>query len=350
MDKVLLSELGWACVVIVENEDLSTLECIPFMGTGAVGQAKDFIKNWIEKMLRVGCWQKMKYDVQLHVMLDNEPHATNILTVEEVSSWVSFGVDWEVLAEGKTKRVYQDPVSSDWVMIESKPDITAGDGVKHDVMAGKAEAATETTSVVFQVLNRSGITTHFQSQLSETKFLAEKCEMIPLEVVVRRFATGSYLKRNEGVEEGQRLDELVVEFFFKDDAQHDPMVLVDDPERRVLVHAKDPIEVLGVIPPFMSLDELEKMEEEAKRIFTILERCWQNLDCRLWDMKVEFGHNVEGDIILADVIDNDSWRVTDHHGVQLDKQTYRDGSLSMDEIGDRYQLVATLVKRFLDMK
>lgn len=149
----------------------------------------------------------------------------------------------EKIAEGKTKEIWLTDFP-DKVLIKSKDDITAGDGAKHDVIPGKAEYATTTTCNCFSLLNRAGLRTHYleRSLLDKQGFFARHMEMIPIELVARRIATGSYLKREPAVKEGTIFNELVIEFFFKDDAQHDPLMIIDPAGRRVLYYdAKQPL-------------------------------------------------------------------------------------------------------------
>jgi len=139
------------------------------------------------------------------------------------------------LAEGKTKIIWgtEDPQV---VRIENKDDITAGDGLRRDSMKGKAVLGIETTVNVFQLLQGNGITTHFVSRDSDTSFIAQKAKMIPLECVARRIAAGSFLKRNPEFQEGQRLGTLPVEFYFKDDSRHDPIMEHDPENNKALLY------------------------------------------------------------------------------------------------------------------
>ena len=127
------------------------------------------------------------------------------------------------IAEGKTKVVLPHPSDPRLVVIRHKNDITAGDGARRNTLPGKGELAGRTTANVFRALAREGIPTHFVAADAADEMTALACRMIPIEVVMRRIATGSYLKRN-AVREGTRFDPTVVEFFFKDDANHDPLV------------------------------------------------------------------------------------------------------------------------------
>lgn len=127
-----------------------------------------------------------------------------------------------LIIEGKTKQVYELPDEPQHCLVLSKDRITAGDGVKAHDLQGKAEISNKTNAKVFEILNSVGISTAFVKLASERSFLARKCSMIPIEWVTRRLATGSFLKRNEGVPEGYRFYPVKFETFYKDDANHDP--------------------------------------------------------------------------------------------------------------------------------
>ena len=182
-----------------------------------------------------------------------------------------------VLAEGKTKIIYKIPGTNN-VAIESKDDITAGDGVKRNIIKNKGVLSNKTTSDCFKLLNKKGVPTHFIKQLDERTFLAHRVRMIPIELVARRIATGSFLKRNPETEEGSVFEELVVEFFFKDDANHDPMMLWDKEKQCFKIYnAKKPLTEDGfkylpknipLIPK--DLSEIDKLSEILRDVFLIL--------------------------------------------------------------------------------
>ncbi|CAG0908897.1 unnamed protein product, partial [Darwinula stevensoni] len=109
-----------------------------------------------------------------------------------------------LLAEGKTKRIYEIPQEPGLVLVESKDRLTAFGGAKSHEVDGKAHLATRTTSLVFAFLRDIGMKTHFVREEGEKAFVARRCHMIPLEFVTRRVATGSYLKRHPHVGEGFR--------------------------------------------------------------------------------------------------------------------------------------------------
>lgn len=271
--------------------------------------------------------------------------------------------DGVILAEGKTKVIGQSPDDPQKVIIVSKDDITAGDGAKHDLLSGKAAMATLTTCNNFRLLKACGIPVGFEEQLSAISFSAPKCEMLPYEVVTRREAHGSYLKRNPGVVKGHIFPRLLVEFYLKTNGRkwksHD--LLCDDPymaydETAETVSLFEPSKPLATQTPFLVLPQAEVFSHEgeaaffkemstiARRAFLALEKAWQLQGGALVDCKVEFGLTPDGKLLLADVIDNDSWRVLEH-GAYIDKQVYRDGG-KLDTVAANYQRVAGITDRF----
>ncbi|XP_061539090.1 LOW QUALITY PROTEIN: multifunctional protein ADE2 [Phycodurus eques] len=221
------------------------------------------------------------------------------------------------LNEGKTKQIFEIVDQPGLVLVQSKDQITAGNAARKDQMEGKAAIANKTTSCVFELLQQSGIKMAFVRQHSDTAFVAAHCEMIPIEWVCRRVATGSFLKRNPGVKEGYRFSPLKMEMFFKDDANNDPQWS----EEQVL-EAKFCLAGLTV-----GRCEVDIMNRSTVAVFEILEKAWATQNCTLVDMKIEFGVNVKTqEIVLADVIDNDSWRLwpAGDRSQQKDKQVYRD--------------------------
>jgi phosphoribosylaminoimidazole-succinocarboxamide synthase len=241
-----------------------------------------------------------------------------------------------ILAEGKTKIVYAHPQDAALAILYHKDGITAGDGARRDVIAGKGALAGRTTANVFALLNAAGVATHFMAAPAAEYSVVRRCAMIPLEVVMRRLATGSYLRRNPGVPEGTRFDPPLVEFFLKDDARHDPLI-----SERAIVEQ-------GVA----NSAELQTMIEQGRRVFTILEAAWAAQDVTLVDLKIEFGRSETGELLVADVIDNDSWRIWPGGDKErmLDKQVYRNAQAVdhdvLDDIRRRYAIVAELTDRF----
>ncbi|MBA7714671.1 Phosphoribosylaminoimidazole-succinocarboxamide synthase [subsurface metagenome] len=251
------------------------------------------------------------------------------------------------LAEGKTKIIYNRGDGT--VEIVSKDDITAGDGSQHDVIQGKAELATRTTANVFALLNRHGIATHFIERVDPHTLLCKRCKMIPLEVVIRGTAAGSYLKRNPEAVEEQDFDPRPVEFFIKDDARHDPIVTFGS-KRWQLHPPKEPVSdsnVIDEMEPLLTPAEIKEVTCLARQVFDVLFAAWAKLNIKLIDLKIEFGRTDKGDLVVADVIDNDSWRIWPggDKTKQLDKQVYRD-TRDLESTRSKYAVVADLTDRF----
>jgi phosphoribosylaminoimidazole-succinocarboxamide synthase len=254
----------------------------------------------------------------------------------------------EKLIEGKTKIIYD--LGDGTVNMVAKDDITAGDGDQRDVIAGKAELATRTTANVFELLNRNGLSTHYIEKVDPHTLRCRRCEMISLEVVIRGTATGSYLKRNPLANEGQDFDPpLPVEFFIKDDARHDPIITFS--EQAWFLHPpKEPVSddnAIEEIEPLLDKKEIEIITDTARKVFEILFGAWDNLGVKLIDLKIEFGRTDNGKLVVADVIDNDSWRIWPggDKSKQLDKQVYRE-TRDLDSTLSNYSIAADLTDRF----
>ncbi len=236
------------------------------------------------------------------------------------------------LAEGKTKIIYAHPADAALAIMAHKDGITAGDGARRNTILGKGVLSGRTTANVFALLERHGIATHFIEASEPMLMVVRRCAMIPLEVVTRRVATGSYLKRHGDVIEGTRFDPPLVEFFLKDDANHDPLI------------SRAQIVAQGVAPAA----DVAAMHARALAVFAVLEAAWATHDVLLCDLKIEFGRTVAGELLVADVIDNDSWRIWPGGDKtrMLDKQVYRNMSevtdAGLDAIRARYAQVAAM--------
>jgi RNA polymerase sigma factor (sigma-70 family) len=287
-----------------------------------------------------------------------------LITIHEVTSTV-LNLEKERLMqaiEGKTKIITDDGDGT--VLIRSKDDITAEDGAMRDVIEGKAASSTTTTCNIFRLLNDNGVPTHFVEQLDAVTFRARSVEMIPLELVARRIATGSFRDRNADIAEGTVFADLIFEVFEKDDANHDPLLEFDfehDLLRRFVpntktalrfgdVHAGDLIskEMLshGRFATVTS-ELLEQLRGLTVLTFEIVEHAWAALGGTYYDFKIECGFDHEtGALLVADVIDSDSGRLR-FGDKDMSKQAYRDGSQSLPDIKKNFDEVAALTKQFV---
>ncbi|NP_001378939.1 bifunctional phosphoribosylaminoimidazole carboxylase/phosphoribosylaminoimidazole succinocarboxamide synthetase isoform 3 [Homo sapiens] len=268
------------------------------------------------------CFCRQK--TQLHQSSASLPGAVAALSPLRIMATAEVLNIGKKLYEGKTKEVYELLDSPGKVLLQSKDQITAGNAARKNHLEGKAAISNKITSCIFQLLQEAvtsyksnRIKTAFTRKCGETAFIAPQCEMIPIEWVCRRIATGSFLKRNPGVKEGYKFYPPKVELFFKDDANNDPQWSEEQ-----LIAAK--FCFAGLL---IGQTEVDIMSHATQAIFEILEKSWLPQNCTLVDMKIEFGVDVTTkEIVLADVIDNDSWRLwpSGDRSQQKDKQSYRD--------------------------
>lgn len=269
----------------------------------------------------------------------------------------------QMLTEGKTK-ILEDAGNGE-VLVRSKDDITAGDGTRHDVLAGKAAASTRTTCNIFELLERNGVRTHFVECVDDITFRARNIEMIPLELVARRHATGSFRDRFPAQDDGAIFDAPVFEIFEKDDANHDPLLEFDFEAgtlRRYVpnTNAAQAIgpsvtagDVIGEEPidqsrfADISPELLETLRHLTVSAFKVLEEAWQKHGGVYIDFKIECGFDREtGELLIADVIDSDSGRLR-FDDIDMSKESYRDGTATLPEIKKKFDDVAAITDQFV---
>jgi phosphoribosylaminoimidazole-succinocarboxamide synthase len=218
----------------------------------------------------------------------------------------------ELLYEGKAKKVYD--YTQNKVVIEFKDDVTAFNGVKKDNIYGKGAVNKKISVFFFNLLERKGIKTHLIKDIDERRFLAKKIQIIPLEVVVRNYAAGSFCKRYN-VENGKRFISPIVEFFLKDDNLNDPLIV------------EDTITALNII----SVKEIDDIKNLSLKINRIMREYLDAKDIILVDFKLEFGKLGE-EIILGDEISPDTCRFWDKSTkTSLDKDVYRNSTGNLIE-------------------
>ncbi|WP_206886201.1 phosphoribosylaminoimidazolesuccinocarboxamide synthase [Alicyclobacillus mali (ex Roth et al. 2021)] len=211
-----------------------------------------------------------------------------------------------LLYEGKAKKVFatSDPGV---VRVLYKDDATAFNGEKRGTIAGKGAINNQMSNLLFRYLEEHGVPTHFVEEISERETLVRKVEIIPLEVVVRNIAAGSFSKRF-GIEEGTPLERPLVEFYYKNDALGDPLVTDD--------HA--------LILHLATADDLAELRRLALAVNDLLVQRFRAVGLILVDFKLEFGRLPSGEIVLADEISPDTCRLWDERtGEKMDKDRFR---------------------------
>ena len=230
----------------------------------------------------------------------------------------------EQLYEGKAKKIFKTDDRTQ-VIVHYKDDATAFNGEKKDTISGKGVLNNTITSIIFKMLEKSGVKTHFIEKLNDREQLCRKVDIIPLEVIVRNEAAGSMAKRY-GLEEGTPLKVTVLEISYKRDDLGDP--LMND------YHAV----AMGIT----TFDELKAMYAVASKVNDLLKAFFLKLGIKVVDFKLEFGKQ-NGEIFLADEISPDTCRFWDvQTGKKLDKDVFR---RNLGNLTDVYQeLLARLEK------
>lgn len=212
----------------------------------------------------------------------------------------------EMLYEGKAKKIYATE-DSDKVIIEYKDDATAFNGEKKGTIEEKGVMNNEISATVFTMLSKAGIPVHFMEKINDRDQLCRKVEIVPLEVIVRNVAAGSFCQRY-GVEEGLQFELPIFELCVKDDALGDPF-----------------INDYGVIALQLATEEeLAQIYEITDAVNELLIEFFEKVGIRLVDFKLEFGKTKEGRIVLADEVSPDTCRFWDAEtGEKLDKDRFR---------------------------
>lgn len=208
--------------------------------------------------------------------------------------------------EGKAKKVWET-AHPERLLIEFKDDATAFNAQKRGTIAQKGRVNNAVTSIVFEMLERRGIPTHFLSRVGDREQLVRAVEIIPVEVIVRNRAAGSFARRY-GVEEGLELEPIVIEWCYKSDELGDPPMN----------------DATAVALGFASEDELEALFELSIRVNESLTPFFAQRGLDLVDFKLEFGRTEGGELLLADEVSPDTCRLWDvGSGERLDKDRFR---------------------------
>ena len=212
----------------------------------------------------------------------------------------------EQLYEGKAKKVFatEDP---ELLIVQYKDDATAFNGLKKGTIAGKGVINNQMSNRLMQMLERSGVPTHFVQELSQRETLVKKVQIVPLEVIIRNISAGSFAK-HYGVEEGIVFDEPTIEYSYKNDALGDPLL-----NSRHALALK-----------LVTKEELATIEALSFKVNDLLKEFWAGCGVTLVDFKMEFGRLSDGTIVLADEISPDTCRLWDSETKEkLDKDRFR---------------------------
>jgi len=211
----------------------------------------------------------------------------------------------EQLYEGKAKKVYST-TNPDYVIVDYKDDATAFNGEKKGTIVGKGVINNRMTNHMFKLLEKEGVPTHLVEEISDRETIVKKVEIVPLEVIVRNVAAGSFSKKL-GIEEGTPLKRPTLEFSYKNDDLGDPFI--------------NDYYALGL--GLATEEEIATITKYAFMVNDFMVKYFKELNVDLIDFKIEFGR-FKGEIILADEISPDTcrfWDSTTHE--KLDKDRFR---------------------------
>ena len=228
----------------------------------------------------------------------------------------------EQLYEGKAKKVYRtdDP---ELLIVDYKDDATAFNGLKKGTITGKGVINNKMSNLLMKRLEKAGIPTHFVEELSERETVVKKVSIVPLEVIIRNIAAGSFAQRY-GVEEGGVFEKPTIEFSYKNDALGDPLLNA--------YHA--------IALKLATGEEIETIKKYAFAVNEQLKAFWSECGVTLVDFKLEFGRLADGTIVLADEISPDTCRLWDSKtGEKLDKDRFR------RDLGDVEEAYVEVAKR-----
>jgi phosphoribosylaminoimidazole-succinocarboxamide synthase len=212
----------------------------------------------------------------------------------------------EKLYEGKAKVIYKTE-EEDKVIVFFKDSATAFDAIKRAEIEGKGAINNTISSLLFELLEKSGIKTHYIKKLSDREMLVWRAKRFDLEVVVRNITAGSLCKRL-GLEEGLELKPPLVEFFYKNDRLHDPLICAEH------------IKLLNLAEDW----QVQSMKEMALKINQVLREFFKEHGLLLVDFKLEFGILPDGSLAVIDEISPDTCRLWDAKTREkLDKDRFR---------------------------
>ena len=218
--------------------------------------------------------------------------------------------------QGKVKTVFETS-EPDEVLIQYEDKVTAGNGRKVDFPADKGEVCCKISEILFKKMEEEGIKTHYISRPTYKAMCCKKVEIVPIEVVVRNIAAGS-ICRQTTLEEGKVINWPLVEWYLKDDEKNDPLLTTD----RIMLMGYGP-------------EVLQEMGTVAREVNSILKTIFRKIGLTFVDVKLEFGYDVNKNLLLADELSPDSMRLW-KDGESFDKDLFRKGE---GDIVEAYQYI-----------
>ena len=228
------------------------------------------------------------------------------------------------ILQGKVKTVYEldEP---DKVLIQYEDKVTAGNGKKEAYVEDKGKVCCQISEILFQELEKFGIETHYISMPTHRAMAVKKVDIIPIEVVVRNVAAGSIVRQTP-LEEGTVFSNPLVEFYLKDDEKDDPLL------------TEDRARLIGDYP-------LRKLKQLASEVNVVLQDIFNKIDLTLVDLKLEYGYDVNGNLLLADELSPDGMRLWKKGTSEsFDKDLFRKGN---GDILLAYQTILTKLQRII---
>ena len=192
------------------------------------------------------------------------------------------------IIQGKVKTIFETSEPNE-VLIQYEDKVTAGNGRRVDFPEGKGQVCCEISKILFELMEKYSIRTHYISMPTNHAMCCKKVDIIPIEVVVRNVAAGSIVRQTT-LEEGRIINWPLVEYYLKDDEKDDPLL------------TEDRIRLMGDYP-------LRDMEQTAREVNGIMSKTFREIGLTLVDFKLEFGYDSEQNLLLADELSPDGMRL-----------------------------------------
>ena len=237
----------------------------------------------------------------------------------------------KLIYEGKAKKILASK-NPEEVIVKFKDDATAFNAAKKSTFEGKGELNCFISEIIFKYLKNKNIPTHYIEGNSKDSFIAQKVDIIPLEVVVRNTAYGSICKQTN-IKPGTELKDPLLDFYYKDDDLNDPLLTLDR------------INLMNIVRQ----EELILIRELTNTINLMLKEFFSNIQIKLVDFKVEYGRNSNGKIVLADEFSPDNcrlWDLKSNNGKieSLDKDRFRH---DLGDLIEAYSEISNRIKNFI---